>query len=304
MEAAVTDSERGRVAAAAAKVYDDFFVPALFRQWARPVAAAAEITAGQRVLDVACGTGILARTIAGLVGPAGSVVGLDVNAAMLAVAKRAAPELAWRTGRAEALPFGDADFDAVVSQFGLMFFEDRSAAVGEMHRVLRAKGHVALAVWAAIDESPGYAALAELLADLFGESAAQSLRAPFAMGDPAALVALLRNAGFQDPNVSTQSGTASFPSMESWMFTEIQGWTLAGSLDDNEFGQLVAQANVQLAPFRQRDGTVSFDVAALVATGTRWTHSANQVQASSEPDSCGGRSNCQPSRPGDSARWP
>jgi ubiquinone/menaquinone biosynthesis C-methylase UbiE len=269
MEAAVTDSERGQVAADAAKVYDDFFVPALFRQWAIRVAAAAEITAGQRVLDVASGTGVLARTVAELVGPAGSVVGLDVNAPMLAVAERAAPELEWRTGRAEALPFGDADFDAVVSQFGLMFFEDRGAAVGEMHRVLRAKGRVALAVWAAIDESPGYAALADLLADLFGESAAQSLRAPFAMGDPDAIVALLRNAGFRNPRVSTQCGTASFPSMESWMFTEIRGWTLAGSLDDADFGQLVAQANGQLARFEQPDGTVRFDIAALVATATK-----------------------------------
>lgn len=265
----MADSERGQVATDAAKVYDDFFVPALFRQWASRVAIAAEITQGQRVLDVACGTGVLARTISALVGSAGSVVGLDVNAAMLAVAQEAAPDLAWRAGRAEALPFGDGEFDAVVSQFGLMFFEDRIAAMSEMHRVLRAEGRVVLAVWAAIDESPGYTALLDLLVDLFGAEAAQSLRAPFALGDPAALVALLRGAGLRDAHVSTQVGAASFPSMESWMFTEIRGWTLAGSIDDAEFDHLVGQAKKRLARFEEQDGTVHFEIAALVATAIK-----------------------------------
>ena len=89
------------------------------------------------MLDVACGTGVLARAVADRVGAKGSVVGLDVNPGMLAVAERLAPSITWRQGRAESLPFEKEDFDAVLSQFALMFFEDQVAALEEMKRVLR-----------------------------------------------------------------------------------------------------------------------------------------------------------------------
>ena len=134
--------------------------------------------------------------------------------------------------------------------------------------MLRPRGRVALAVWAAIDESPGYAELGHLLADLFGEPAAESLRAPFALGDPAAIVALLRDAGFRDPSTSTERASATFPSMESWMFTESRGWTLAGSIDDAGFDGLVTEAHRRLARFERSDGTVQFDIAAVLATAT------------------------------------
>jgi len=130
----MSTDERGQVTKSAAEVYEEFFVPALFQEWASRVTDAAGLRAGQRVLDVACGTGVLARAAAERVGPAGAVVGLDVNDGMLGVARRRAPQLEWRPGRAEALPFEDRSFDAVVSQFGLMFFEDRAAALAEAIR--------------------------------------------------------------------------------------------------------------------------------------------------------------------------
>jgi SAM-dependent methyltransferase len=141
------ESDRGQVSGNAAEVYEEFFVPALFREWAIRVADAADIQPGWRVLDVACGTGILARTIAERLGAKGSVVGLDLNEGMLQVAKRKAPAIEWRQGRAESLPFEAHSFDATVSQFGLMFFEDRRAALQEMARVLKPGGHLAVAVW-------------------------------------------------------------------------------------------------------------------------------------------------------------
>ena len=264
----MTDVERGQIAAAAATVYDEFFVPALFQPWAPRVAAAARVAPGQRVLDVATGTGVLARTVRQLVGPNGSVAGVDINDAMLDVARHAAPENDWRTAAAEDLPFPAADFDAVVSQFGLMFFDDRAAALCEMRRVLRVDGRAAVAVWAAIDESPGYAALAEVLSDLFGPDAAESLRGPFAMGDSALIVELFDQAGFRGPAVSRERGTVTFPSMNAWMFTEIRGWTLAGTIDDRGFDRLTAEADARLGQFRQADGRVQFPITALVATAT------------------------------------
>lgn len=138
-------SERGQVSHSAAEVYEEVFVPILM-QWAGRVADAARVQPGQRVLDVACGTGVLARAVAERVGPQGAVVGLDLNEGMLAVAGRKAPHVEWRQGRAEDLPFESQSFDRVVSQFGLMFFADRRA-VQEMVRVLRPGGHLAVAVW-------------------------------------------------------------------------------------------------------------------------------------------------------------
>src|SRR5688572_11518476 len=120
----------------AASAYEQPFVPALFQQWAPRIAVAARLQPGQRVLDVACGTGVLAREATSRVGPAGFVAGVDSNRGMVTVASRLEPRVQWRLGTAETLPFPDASFDAVLSQFGLMFFSDRARALREMLRVL------------------------------------------------------------------------------------------------------------------------------------------------------------------------
>ena len=120
----------------AAKAYEALFVPALFGQWAPKIADAAKIERNHKVLDVACGTGILARKVHSRTGPTGSVLGLDPSLDMLAVAHELAPAVNWQQGVAESIPFPDRSFDAVVSQFGLMFFADRHKALREMLRVL------------------------------------------------------------------------------------------------------------------------------------------------------------------------
>ncbi len=186
------DVQQGQVTRSAADVYEEFFVPALFAPWSAPVAEAAGIAPGQEVLDVACGTGVLAREAAKRVQPGGTVTGLDRNDGMLAVARRKAPGIDWRHGLAEQLPFEDGRFDAVVSQFGLMFFEDRARALAEMWRVLKPGGRLAVAVWDSLERTPGYAAMTALLHELFGEQIAEALRAPYCLGDPRALAALRR----------------------------------------------------------------------------------------------------------------
>jgi SAM-dependent methyltransferase len=152
----------------AAKAYEEFFVPALFGEWAPRVAAAVRIRTGDHVLDVACGTGVLAREAASQVGPSGFVAGVDTSAGMLAVARTVAPRIEWREDKAEALPYPDQRFDAVVSQFGLMFFSDRRRALTEMQRVLKRGGRLAVAVWASLDSSPAYAAEVDLLEHMAG----------------------------------------------------------------------------------------------------------------------------------------
>lgn len=266
---AAADGERGQISARAAEVYEDFFVPALFAEWAPRVADAARIRAGHKVLDVACGTGVLARTLARRVGTLGSVTGFDINPGMLAVAKRKAPDITWRQGRAEAVPFDNDSFDAVVSQFGLMFFVDRRAALAEMYRVLRPGGRLAVAVWNAVDKSPGYAAMVKLLQELFGEKLADALRAPFVLGDAKVLRSLFADAGIGDAQIATQEGTARFDSIRSWVYTDIKGWTLADMIDDRQFELLLREAERVLRPFVTANGAVAFAASAHIVTAAK-----------------------------------
>jgi SAM-dependent methyltransferase len=262
-------SERGQVTQSAAEIYETFFVPALFQQWPSRVIQAARIEPGAQVLDVACGTGVLARAAAACVGPTGAVVGLDINAGMLGVAGAQAPAIEWRQGRAEALPWGDSSFDAVVSQFGLMFFEDRTTALQEMMRVLRPGGRLAVAVWGSLGDTPGYAAMTELLQQLFGDQVAGALRAPFLLGDRQLLHSLFAEAGIAEAQITTHKGTARFPSLPAWVYTDIKGWTLADVLDDTQFEQLLQWAQEALHQFVRDDGTVVFDSPAHIVTATK-----------------------------------
>ena len=265
-EESLDEGLKGQVTRSAAEIYEEFFVPALFQQWTPIVADAAGIKAGQRVLDVACGTGVLAREAARRVGGAGLVTGLDRNEGMLAMARRIAPAVEWKAGRAEQLPFADASFDAVVSQFGLMFFDDRAQALREMRRVLKPGGRLAVAVWDRLENSPGYAAMAGLLERLFGRRIASELHAPFALGDPEALRVLFAEAGLGKAKVATHAGTARFPSIEAWVRTDVKGWTLADLIDDDQYALLLREAAVALRRYAKVDGIVIFDAPALIVT--------------------------------------
>src|SRR5690606_31047542 len=257
--------ETGQVNQNAAQVYDAFFVPALFAEPAEQIVEAASLRRGMCVLDVACGTGVLALKAAAIVAPEGRVTGLDVNEAMLSVARSNAPETDWRHGRAAVLPFAEETFDAVLSQFGLMFFEDRHAALGEMCRVVKNGGLVGIAVWDSLERSPGYAALTALLHRLFGADVASALTAPFVLGDAHALSGLFTEAGMPGANVAVLKVKARFPSLEAWLRTEVRGWTLAETMDDAQFQQLLAEARVELKELVRGDGSVAFEAPALLA---------------------------------------
>lgn len=262
-------SDSGQLTSSAAEVYDEFFVPALFGAWAPRVVAAAQLRPGMRVADVACGTGVLAIEAAKATGPGGTVIGVDLNPSMLAVARRKAAEVDWRQAPAEALPFDSESFDAAVSQFGLMFFEDPQAALAEMWRVLRPGGRFAVAVWDSLDNSPGYASLTSLLTRLFGASTAALLEAPFTLGDPNALRSLLLGSVVTDPEVQRVSGEARFPSIRSWMHTDVRGWTLGDRIDDAQYELLVSEAERELGRFVTASGSVRFDQPALIATAIK-----------------------------------
>jgi SAM-dependent methyltransferase len=256
----------------AARAYDALFVPALFEQWPPVIAELAQIRPGERVLDVACGTGVLARHAAQRVGPGGQVVGLDPNPGMLAVARENAPAVEWRQGAAESLPFPDGSFDAVVSQFGLMFFSDRVRALREMLRVLAPRRRLVVAVWDALGNIPAYAAEVDLLARLAGQPAADGLAAPFALGDPAVLRGLFIEAGAKSVGLVTRNGTARFPSIRVVLEADLRGWLpMVGiTLSEDTIGRVLAAGDAALADtVSQAPGGVAFELSAHIVSASR-----------------------------------
>lgn len=259
----------GQVTKSAAEIYDEFFVPALFGQWARPLCDTAEIAKGSHVLDVACGTGATTREAAARVGPQGRVVGLDRNDGMLAVARSRPSAAEWIKGLAEELTFSSATFDVVTCQFGLMFFDDRDKALTEMVRVLRPGGRIAVSVWDDVANSPGYAGMIELIEVMFGGDAADALRAPFVLGDKRTMRGILEGSGLLDAKVSTVTGSAKFASIREWVRMDVRGWTLADYIDDAGYEALVTEAEKKLGQFAASDGSVFFPAPAHIAVWSR-----------------------------------
>jgi SAM-dependent methyltransferase len=256
---------------AAAQAYEGLHVPALFAAWAPLVLEAAHVRAGERILDVGCGTGIVARQAAGIVGAGGYVAGVDIDAGMLTVAGSIAPSVSWTQASAERLPFQDACFDAVICQFGLMFFPNRLAALREMFRVLATDGRLAAVVWDSLERSEAYSVVVPLLERLAGSRAAGALKAPFVMGDVRELESLLRASGAANVRISTQTGTARFPSIRTMVEADLRGWlpVMGVALDDDLTEQILRAAERSLHRYVVADGGVEFESSAHIVTATK-----------------------------------
>lgn len=240
-----------------AEVYDAFYVPAVLREWAGVVVEAAGVEEGDSVLDVACGTGVVARTALPTVRAAGRVVGVDPNRGMLSVARRKEPSVEWHEGGVDRLPFPDGAFDGVTCQFGLMFFPDRPGAVREMMRVLRPQGRLVVAVWASLDEFAVYSELAQLLRERYRPELLDEFAVPHSLGDPAQLHDIFSRAGIEQVDVQKKTATARFPSLREWLWIEVKEWLLGDAMDEGAFQDLLADAEERFRRFVARDGTLT-----------------------------------------------
>ena len=216
----------------ASEAYERYLVPPLFAPWAERLLDAADPREGDRLLDVACGTGIVARRAASRVDERGAVVGLDTNEGMLAVAAETTdderrPTIEWRRGDATDLPFPEGRFDVVCCQQALQFVDEPSVALEEMHRVLAPGGRVALSVWRPLEYQPGYVVAADALERHIGDEAGAMMRSPFPAWDGDTLRTLAREAGFDDVSITIEIGTMRYPSVAEFVRREAASSPLA-----------------------------------------------------------------------------
>lgn len=247
-------TEQFQIPLEVAEVYEAEFVPAIFADWAPHLVEAAGTTIGDDVLDVACGTGIVARTALPIVGTAGSVTGLDLNQAMLTVAERVEPSVRWRQGDAAALPFADDSFDVVVCQMALMFLPDRARAFAEMGRVARPDGRVGVVVPAALDRQPAYGPFVDIAVAHAGPEAESLLSTYWSCGDLEALDRAAEAAGLAIAAQRTRSGPARFASPEAFVATEVEGSPLRARISDATYRSIMGDVADALGHYRTGDG--------------------------------------------------
>jgi SAM-dependent methyltransferase len=252
-----------------AHAYEDLFVPALFAQWVPTLLHHAVVAAGQSVLDVACGTGVVARQAAQLVGPTGTVSGVDLNPVMIEVARERASTVDWRVGDAADLPYADERFDVALCQSALFFFADPARAVQEMARVVREGGSVALQTYAGLDEQPAYGPFVATVARLAGDDARRLLGTYWSQGDLNGLSTLLEGAGLEANAADRLLGHVRFPSMDAFVHTEIQATPLGSRIDDATYGAILRETRHALVDHEQTDGSVFLPIRACFIAGRK-----------------------------------
>jgi ubiquinone/menaquinone biosynthesis C-methylase UbiE len=252
--------------------YERAFVPAIGAPLADDLIRTAALRPGERVLDVACGTGIVARLATQPVGAAGTVAGLDINPGMLEVARSTTPPgvaIDWHEAGAEAMPLPDASFDAVLCQMGLQFVPDKHAALSEMRRVLAPGGRLILNV-------PGptprlFVIMGEALARHVGGEAVGFVNQVFSLHDTAEIQNLISGAGFRDVSVQSNTKSLRLPAPEEFLWQYVHSTPLADAVAQvNEEGRASLERDV-VTKWQEfvKDRTLVLQVRMVVATARK-----------------------------------
>lgn len=239
------------------QMHEDYFVPAIYAQWAHHISELAAIEYGHKVLDVACGTGILARTALLEVGLNGKVIGLDHSEKMLAKAREISPAIEFQSGDAAALPYEDESFDRVMNQFALMFIKNRVAAIKEMLRVCKPDGIAAISIWAPLNHSKAYSVLVDITRKYAGSSIAYKLSSPWSLGVAGKMDSLLLTAGVYEYECHERPGVARFPSVDAFVETHLRASGEFKAISKQSFNDILTAARKELQAFVITDGQVA-----------------------------------------------
>lgn len=246
------------------KLHHDYFVPAVYAQWAHHIIDLSAIELGQSVLDVACGTGTLSRAAKLETGFSGRVVGLDIDERMLNKARKQGAGIEWQSGNIVQLPFDDNEFDRVTCQFALMFIKNRVAAIKEMMRVCKPNGFVCIAVWAPIGHSRAYATLVELTQKFAGSKAANDLSQLWSLGDSGKMDSLLLSAGANEFECHQRPGITTFPSIETFVEAHLRAFSEFYSISSETFNEMLKAAQRELGPFVISGGRIAAELDAHI----------------------------------------
>lgn len=252
------DTSSGTVDTSAAEAFEKFLVPTIFGPWSQALVDHAHVAAGNRVLDIGCGTGTAARYAAALVGPSGRVVATDINEGMIAHARKLDPEhtVEWRQDDVLGLPFDDGSFDVAVGGQILQFLPDKVAALRKVRRMLTDRGRLALTVFCGLELCPAHGAIASALEAHDVDPA--GIRVPYAYGDPVVLGDVVEAAGFRDVSVIRRPMESRFASPAAFVEALAAGGPSARhaleQLDADGLEDVIAQVTESLARFVDADG--------------------------------------------------
>ncbi len=196
-----------------ADMFENILVPSIFRPWGSDMLDRVPISARDRVLDVGCGTGILARLVRERAGSHTHVEGVDLSALMIAKARSLAPDMTWQEAGAVKMPRPDGSVEVVLCQQAYQFFPDREAASREMHRVLAEGGRVAISTWRPIEECELFHGLDQAATKLFGPRPDRR----HSFGDGAAIAHILSGAGFKQANAQVTTRDERFPDARAFV---------------------------------------------------------------------------------------
>lgn len=256
-------------------IYDTCLVPLIFEAHARDLARRVAALAPNDVLETAAGSGVVARMLAPLLKPGTRYVASDLNPPMLARAAARQPEsngLHWQPADALDLPFGDASFDVVCCQFGVMFFPDRAAGHTEARRVLRRGGRYIFSTWDEISRNGFANCVTEALAEVFAEDPPRFMaRVPHGYFDTEEIRTDLTRAGFDKVEIETIENESRAPSARDVALAFCQGTPLRAEIEARDPARLeeaTARAEALVAR-RYGEGEVVAPIRGLVVTARR-----------------------------------
>lgn len=256
-------AEQWQLARNSAEAYEKYLVPVIFAPGARELIQFSGLKPGDKILDLACGTGIVARIAHQCMDAQGSIKGLDINESMLEVAKDTSktlsPPIAWYQGDATHLPFEENSLDIVFCQQALQFFPDRSQVLQEILRMLKPGGKAAVSVLRSLEKNPGYKILAGLLDRHVGKEAGTMMRSPFPPWEKDRLLNEFTQEGFKNLRLRISIGSVRYPSPEEFLKQEAASSPLSGPLSEinpEVKDQLVSELTQALRDYIDDEGIV------------------------------------------------
>lgn len=235
--------------------YERFFVPAIGEPVANDLIRLAALRPGERVLDVACGTGVVARLAAQQVGSKGTVVGVDIHPGMLQVARSSTPanlSLEWHQASADDMPLPDAAFDVVLCQLGLEFMQDKTAALAEMYRVLVPGGRIILNVPA--PASKLFTILAAAMKQHISPQAAGFINQVFSLDDTTAIHRMMSEAGFRDVALQVNDKLFNLPPSKDFLWQYVSSTPLAAMAAQADEAELAALEREVVEAWQEFEG--------------------------------------------------